>query len=191
VFYLFFGSYPCGLIRREPYRFVKKVAKPPTSPAGNLALRRLKVGPLFSMPLRILIADDNAVFRGALRQLLQAVDHWEVFEAQDGREAVSRALELQPNAVILDLAMPLKDGLAAAREISQILPQTPLMMCTMHHSPQVEAEALKAGIHKVVSKSESSLLVEAIRQLLRPAEVGTPVEPAADPPPSPLPKNVA
>jgi len=145
------------------------------------------------MPLRILIADDNAVFRAALRQLLQAVDHWELFEAQDGQEAVSKALEIQPNAVILDLAMPLKDGLAAAREISQILPQTPLLMCTMHNSPQVEAEALKAGIHKVLSKSESSLLVEAIRQLLRPAEAPapTPAEPAADQPPPPLPKNVA
>ena len=143
------------------------------------------------MPLRILIADDNAVFRGALRQLLQAADHWEVFEAQDGQEAVSKALEIQPDAVILDLAMPLKDGLSAAREISQILPQTPLLMCTMHNSPQVEAEALKAGIHKVLSKSESSLLVEAIRQLLRPAEAPAPAEPAADPPPPPLPKNVA
>ena len=143
------------------------------------------------MPLRILIADDNAVFRGALRQLLQAVDHWEVIEAQDGQEAVSKALEIQPNAVVLDLAMPLKDGLAAAREISQILPQTPLLMCTMHSSPQVETEALKAGIHKVLSKSESGVLVEALRQLLRPAEAPAPAEPAADPPPAPLPKNVA
>jgi CheY-like chemotaxis protein len=140
------------------------------------------------MPLRILIADDNAVFRTALRQLLEGVDYWQVVEAQDGQEAVTRALEIHPDIIILDLAMPVKDGLAAAREISQIIPKTPILMCTMHSSAQVETEAMKAGICKVLSKSESSLVIEAVRQLLPPPEPINPREAASDLPSPPLPE---
>lgn len=125
------------------------------------------------MPVRILIADDNAVFRTTLRQVLQAVDHWDIVEASDGQEAISKAAETLPNLIILDLAMPAKDGLAAAREISQLLPQIPIVMCTMHKSAHLETEALKSGVRKILSKSESSLLVETVRQLLPAAELPT------------------
>ncbi len=120
------------------------------------------------MPLRILIADDNAIFRKALRRLLEGADHWEIVEAKNGEEAVAKSIETRPNLIIIDLAMPGKDGLAAARDISASLPATPILMCTMHMSPLVEAEALKSGIRKVLSKADSSLLVPAIRQLLNP-----------------------
>jgi DNA-binding NarL/FixJ family response regulator len=118
------------------------------------------------MPLRILIADDNAVFRNTLRQVLSAVDHWDIVEARDGQEAVSKAAGTKPNVVILDLAMPVKDGLAAAREISQILPETPILMYTLHMTPHLHTEALKYGIRKVLSKSDSSPLIEAVKQFL-------------------------
>jgi DNA-binding NarL/FixJ family response regulator len=117
---------------------------------------------------RILIADDNAIFRKALRQLLEGADHWEIVEAEGGTHAVTKSVESRPDIVILDLAMPDKDGLAAAREISALLPGTPILMCTLHMSPLVEVEALKSGIRKVFSKTESRLLVPAIRQLLNP-----------------------
>ena len=168
------------------------------------------------MPTRILIADDNEVFRKALRKFLEGADHWEIIEACNGQEAVSKALETQPNVVILDLAMPVKDGLTAARDISQAIPGIPVVMCTMHLSPHLEAEALKSGIRKVVSKSESSLLVPILRELLISAPQDSaavldsmppplvspplaalpstaPVVPAEDAPPisSPPPKNVA
>lgn len=120
------------------------------------------------MPSRILIADDNAIFRKVLRQLLEGADHWEIVEAKGGDEAVTKSVETRPNVIILDLAMPDKDGLAAARDISALLPATPILMCTMHISPLVEAEALKSGIRRVFSKTDSSLLVPAIRQLLNP-----------------------
>jgi len=120
------------------------------------------------MPPRILIADDNAIFRKVLRQLLEGTDHWEIVEAKGGEEAVAKSVETRPNVIILDLAMPDKDGLAAARDISALLPATPILMCTMHMSPLVEAEALKSGVQKVLSKTDSSLLVPAIRQLLNP-----------------------
>jgi len=166
------------------------------------------------MPPRILIADDNAIFRKVLRQLLEGTDHWEIVEAKGGEEAVAKSVETRPNVIILDLAMPDKDGLAAARDISALLPATPILMCTMHMSPLVEAEALKSGVQKVLSKTDSSLLVPAIRQLLNPESPSdqsaaleiipppvvapdaplsptVPTEAATEPVPPSAPKNVA
>ena len=120
------------------------------------------------MSPRILIADDNAIYRKALRQLLERADHWEVIEVSDGDQAVTKSVETRPNIIILDLAMPGKDGLTTARDISALLPATPILMCTMHMSPHVETEALKSGIQQVFSKTDSALLVPAIRQLLNP-----------------------
>lgn len=122
------------------------------------------------MPPRILIADDNPTFRKALRQLLQGVDHWEIIEAAEGQEAVTKSVETRPDLVLLDLAMPVKDGFAAAREISQLLPGTPILMCTMHASTLVEAEAQKSGIRQVLSKTNSTVILPAIRQWLTPPE---------------------
>jgi len=118
------------------------------------------------MPTRILIADDNPLFRTALRHVLEASDPWEIIETRDGQEAVTIALETRPDLIILDLAMPVKDGFAAAREISKLLPETPILMCTLHASPPVELEARKSGIRQLISKSESIEIVTAIRQLL-------------------------
>ena len=123
------------------------------------------------MPQRILIADDNATYRKALRQLLGGVDHWEIIEAAEGQEAVTKSIETRPDLILLDLAMPVKDGLAAAREISQLLPGTPILMCTMHSSAQVETEAQKSGIRQVLSKTDSKLILPAIRQWLSSQEL--------------------
>lgn len=117
------------------------------------------------MPTRILIADDNPLFRSALRHVLEASDSWEIIETHDGQEAVTKAVEIRPDLIILDLAMPVKDGLAAAREISGLLPEIPILMCTMHASPPVELEARKSGIRQLISKSESIEILAAIRQL--------------------------
>jgi DNA-binding NarL/FixJ family response regulator len=118
------------------------------------------------MSTRLLIADDNPVFRKALRHLLEGVEQWEVTEACDGDEAVRKALENRPDVIVVDLAMPVKDGLTAAREISQALPETPILMCTMHASPQLEIEAQKSGVRQIISKIESSVIVPVIQQLL-------------------------
>lgn len=118
------------------------------------------------MPVRILISDDSPVFRHTLRNLLASVDHWEIVETRDGSEAVAQAIATQPNVVILDLAMPVMDGLSAAREISKVLPHTPILMCTMHNSPQMQLEAQKAGARGTISKADSMALLPAIQQLL-------------------------
>jgi DNA-binding NarL/FixJ family response regulator len=119
------------------------------------------------MPPRILIADDNAMVRTALRQLLEGIDHTEFIEAEDGQQAVSRALESRPEIVILDLAMPVMDGLTAARQINKALPETPIFLCTMHWSPLMETEAQKAGVRQVFSKAHVTVLVAAVEHLLQ------------------------
>ena len=89
-------------------------------------------------------------------------------EAENGQAAVDLVVSLQPNLVIMDFAMPVKNGLDAASEISRIAPGVPILMCTMFKSEQLVTEARKAGVKKVISKGEklSSSLVPTIKDVL-------------------------
>lgn len=118
------------------------------------------------MPLRILISDDNAGVRRALTQLLSDIHSAEFIETENGRDAVSKALDPGVDIAILDLAMPVMDGLSAARAILKVRPEVPIFLCTMHWSPHLETEAKASGIRKVVSKAQSSILIAAIRELV-------------------------
>jgi DNA-binding NarL/FixJ family response regulator len=120
------------------------------------------------MPIRILIAEDSPSVRTALRTLLEGAGPWEIIDVDNGAEAVAKAQELKPDLFILDLVMPVMDGFRAARQISKLFPNTPILMHTMHWSQQVEIEAQKVGVRKVVSKADSMLLVSTVRQLLIP-----------------------
>lgn len=120
------------------------------------------------MPIRILIAEDSPSVKNALRHLLEGAGPWEIVDVDNGKEAVAKAQELKPDLFILDLVMPVMDGLNAARRISKLLPNTPILMHTMHWSQQVEIEAQKVGVRKVVSKADSMLLISTVRQLLIP-----------------------
>lgn len=105
--------------------------------------------------LRILIADDNESLRMALREVLSKQHGWTVCgEATNGRSAVSMAVELRPDVIILDFLMPLMNGLAAAAEIAKQAPELPIVLYTMHMSPQLEREAKRVGVKKVISKTD-------------------------------------
>jgi two-component system, chemotaxis family, chemotaxis protein CheY len=127
------------------------------------------------MPRRVLIADDCALTRKTLQDLLQT-QGWEVCgQAENGLEAVRMAVELKPDVVILDLAMPTMDGLTAAREISESLPTIPIVMHTLHSLPHLELEAKKNGVRCVVSKSESAHIVTVLDELTSPrSSAGSP-----------------
>ena len=87
---------------------------------------------------RILIADDRELMRIALKALFVLRPHWEICgEAADGREAIAKATELQPDVIVLDFKMPLADGLQAANEICRNLPTTPIVMYTLYKSAQL------------------------------------------------------
>ncbi len=118
---------------------------------------------------RILIADDSPAVRRALVQLLAAAHSCELIDAENGRAALSRALELRPDLVIMDLVMPIMDGLTAAREISSALPSLPILMYTMHCTPSLEVAAQRSGVRHVVVKENTGELLAAVEQLL-PAE---------------------
>jgi CheY-like chemotaxis protein len=130
------------------------------------------------MPTRIIIAEDNPVVRTALRSLLESAGSWEIFEVENGQEAIVKAQELKPNLIILDLVMPVMDGLNAARQISKLLPEIPMLMHTMHWSPQIEVEAQKVGVRKVVSKADNRLLIATVQHFLIP-EPPPPITPAS------------
>jgi len=117
------------------------------------------------MPRRILIADDSSVTRKTLLELLHT-HGWQVCgQAENGLEAVRMAAELKPDVVILDLAMPSMDGLTAAREISQAHPTIPIVMHTFHDLPQLELEAKKNGVRRIVPKSKIAHLVSVLDEL--------------------------
>lgn len=119
------------------------------------------------VPVRILIADDNLSVRAAMRSVLECVgEHWEIIEAADGHEAVAKAKEIKPDLIILDLVMPRADGLKAAREISSLLPEIPILMHTLYSSIEVDAKAANVGVRKVVPKSDSRVLISAVQEVL-------------------------
>lgn len=118
------------------------------------------------MPCRILIADDHDGVRKRLREALEVHPGWEVSgEASTGLEAVQKAQELHPDLIVLDLSMPVMDGLHAASQISSANPHIAIILFTNHLSSTLEAEAYKVGICRVLSKDRSDL-PSAIEALL-------------------------
>jgi DNA-binding NarL/FixJ family response regulator len=121
------------------------------------------------MPLRIIVADDHEVVRQGIRAVLQSQPDWEVCaEAGNGREAIEKTEAFRPDIVVLDVAMPEVNGLTAVREILQVLPNTKILMLTMHESEQVIREVLEAGAHGYLLKSDAGRdLVNAVSALHR------------------------
>ena len=116
---------------------------------------------------RILIVDDNATMRRALRKLLESQDDWKVCdEASDGREAVAKLDRGKFDVIVLDFQMPGMNGLDAAREITSCSPSTPILMVTLHHSPQLAEEARKVGIRGICSKADIECVVEGVSTIL-------------------------
>lgn len=121
------------------------------------------------MAIRILIADDDAAIRRLLRRLIETHVDWTVCgDAQDGYDAVEKAGQLDPDVIVLDLAMPQMNGLQAAREISRKLPDTPLLLLTVQQvSKELATESAHAGFKGAVSKNTGSEVVRAIESLLQ------------------------
>lgn len=122
------------------------------------------------MKARILIVDDNDAIRKALTALLETHADWEVCgQAKNGEEGVAKAAELKPDLIILDLVMPVMDGLQTSRAIAKILPNAPILLHTQHYSKVIELEAKKFGVRQVVAKSHpAEALFKAIESLLSP-----------------------
>jgi DNA-binding NarL/FixJ family response regulator len=118
---------------------------------------------------RILIADDHSIVRSGLKKLLDAKPDMEVVaEAEDGAEAVEKALKEDVHLVILDVSMPRKTGIQAAAELHKRKPELRVLMLSMHDSEQFLFEALKAGASGYVLKSGADTdIVDAVRAAMR------------------------
>jgi DNA-binding NarL/FixJ family response regulator len=99
-----------------------------------------------SKKIRILVADDHELVRQGIRGLLQSQPDWLVVgEAADGRETIAKARKLRPDVAILDIGMPVQDGLEATRQIREAAPDTKVLILTMHQSDQLVRRVLDAG----------------------------------------------
>jgi two-component system chemotaxis response regulator CheY len=121
------------------------------------------------MPKQILIVDDSPMVRRMVRCSIESKTDWQICgEAENGQIAVRMVEELSPDLVVLDLSMPVMNGLEAAREIAMMAPNTALLMYTMQESKELSKIAEAAGINEVISKSASGVdrLITSMRALL-------------------------
>jgi DNA-binding NarL/FixJ family response regulator len=113
-----------------------------------------------------MLADDHPVFRQGLRALLEREKFEVVGEASDGLEAIATAERLQPQVVVIDLAMPALNGIDAVREIVKRVPRAKAVLLTMHTEEHHVLEALRAGAKGCVSKTQAAEhLLQAIKDV--------------------------
>ncbi|MCL4523181.1 MAG: response regulator transcription factor [Acidobacteria bacterium] len=119
------------------------------------------------MRIRILLADDHDVVRRGIRALLETHPGWEVCaEACNGREAIEQTKKLKPDVVLLDVSMPLLNGLEAARHIRKESPRTEILMLTMHDSEELAREVLEIGARGYLLKSDADReIISAVEAL--------------------------
>ena len=115
----------------------------------------------------VLVVDDHSVVRNAIRTAFESVRGLVVCEAVNGHDAIEKARQLRPDAVILDFSMPVLNGLQAARILKKLMPAVPLFMLTALYSSQLNSEARGAGVSSVYAKGgDLSALVNQVRSVV-------------------------
>jgi DNA-binding NarL/FixJ family response regulator len=115
----------------------------------------------------LLLADDHTLVLEGLRKLLEP--HFDLVEAvEDGRTLLRRAQQLKPDVILLDISMPLLNGIDAAHQLSKMLPESKIVFLTMHASPAYVTEAFRAGASGyLLKRSAASELITAIQEVLK------------------------
>jgi DNA-binding NarL/FixJ family response regulator len=124
----------------------------------------IPVEPSPNSAVRILIADDHVAIRLGLRNELESNPQWKVCgEAENGKDAIEKVLELKPDLVILDISMPIMNGIEACRQIRRVMPDIKILLCTVHNSPQLQLDliARQAGADAVLNKSQTVMSLKA------------------------------
>ena len=120
------------------------------------------------MATRVLLADDHALIRQGLKALLEKQGFQVVGEASDGQEALRSVEKTQPDVAIVDISMPVLNGIDAARELKKSSPKTKVILLTQHDEDQYVTESLRAGVNGYVLKSQAADdLVHAIQEVCR------------------------
>jgi two-component system nitrate/nitrite response regulator NarL len=129
-----------------------------------------------SMSVRILIVDDSAAIRHSVRYMLENHCDWEVCgEAADGAEAIEKYQQLRPDLLVVDVSMPVMNGLDASLEILKLSPKILILLYTSFLTQQLVETAHQSGIRGTVSKDSTELLVVGVEALLRGEEFSGPV----------------
>ena len=124
---------------------------------------------------RVLMADDHSMILAGLRKLVE-VECEVVGMVEDGRALVEAAQKLRPDLILLDISMPLLNGLEAARQLTKLVPESKLIMLTMHASPTYATEAFQAGASGyLLKRSAASELNQAIKSVLQGQQYLTPL----------------
>ena len=128
---------------------------------------------------RVIVVDDHAVIRRGVQGILSAFPEWELYgEAENGQEGVKLAETVRPEIIIMDVSMPGLNGLEATRIIHNILPDTKILLLTLHSSTELVRSAFRAGARGYVLKSDAEH--ELVRALNVLAGDGTYVSPGID-----------
>ena len=123
------------------------------------------------VPKAVLVVDDNAFIRQVLCRVLASEAGFDVCgEAENGRDAIEKAQTLHPDLILMDLSMPVMNGIDATRALKTLMPMVPVIIFSEYSDVFSEKEARSAGISALVSKSEHvSVLIDRVRALLYPA----------------------
>lgn len=121
---------------------------------------------------RVLIVDDNGFFRRMLCERFEREKEFQICgEAENGKEAVEKAIKLKPDLIVLDLVMPVMNGLDAARVLRLLMPRLPLIMNSAMVDQLAEQQARTIGVPEIASKSAEELIGHARRMLYSPEQV--------------------
>lgn len=120
------------------------------------------------MPTRILLADDHQILRQSLKALLEREGFQVVAEASNGQEAVQASAKVNADVAVMDISMPILNGIDATKELLRVAPRMKVVLLTKHDEDQYVMEALRAGARGFVLKTQAATdLVHAIQQVCR------------------------
>jgi two-component system, NarL family, response regulator LiaR len=122
------------------------------------------------IPATILVVDDQRYVRNTLRSLLAQQRHWRIHEAADGKAALESARKLKPDVVVMDIVMPVMDGIAATYELRRSLPETKVVLISSHYTPHEAAGLARLfGDGSFIEKSAVGKdLIPAVSRMLSP-----------------------
>jgi CheY-like chemotaxis protein len=118
------------------------------------------------MPKTVLVADDNPTIRKMLCRMFEIEQDYDLCaEAENGKQAIELALRHRPDLIILDLSMPVMNGLEAAHELKKLMPHVPIILFTQHADMGNRIGVMNVDVDRIVSKSEGATLMRHVRAL--------------------------
>jgi DNA-binding NarL/FixJ family response regulator len=118
------------------------------------------------MAKTILVADDNPTIRKILCRMFELEEDYDICaEAENGQRAIELALQHRPDLIILDLSMPVMNGLEAAHELKKLMPKVPIILFTQHADLSNRIGQINMDVDRIVSKTEASSLLGHVRAL--------------------------